>query len=97
MRVQATLRFKRWLDRLDDLAGRARILARVKRLGEGNPGRFRRLKHGVSEMKIDAGPGYRLYYVVRRKRLIILLCGGDKSSQPQDIELAYRLARGLEA
>ena len=57
MKVKATLRFTRWLDKLDDLIGRARILARIRRLSEGNPGQHRRLKFGVSELKVDEGPG----------------------------------------
>ena len=96
MQVKATLRFTKWLDKLDDLNGRARILARIRRLSEGNPGQHRKLKLGVTELKIDVGPGYRVYYTLRRQELIVLLCGGDKSRQSRDIELAYKLVRGLE-
>ena len=62
----------------------------------GNPGKHRLLKLGVSELKVDVGPGYRVYYVQKQDVLVILLCGGDKSSQTKDIELAYELVRGLE-
>jgi putative addiction module killer protein len=96
MQVKATLRFRKWLDKLDDLNGRARILARIRRLSEGNPGQHRQLKFGVSELKVDVGPGYRVYYTLRREELIILLCGGDKSRQSRDIELAYKFVRDLE-
>jgi putative addiction module killer protein len=96
MQVKATLRFTTWLDKLDDLHGRARILVRIRRLSEGNPGQHKRLKFGISELKIDVGPGYRVYYTLRRKQVIVLLCGGDKSRQSRDIELAYELVRDLE-
>ena len=94
--IKATEQFSRWLDGLKDLQGRARIQARIERLASGNPGMHRNLKLGVSELKIDVGPGYRVYYTQRQNVLIILLCGGDKSSQPADIELAYQLISKLE-
>ncbi|WP_417703714.1 type II toxin-antitoxin system RelE/ParE family toxin [Rheinheimera aquimaris] len=94
--IKATEQFSRWLDGLKDLQGRARIQARIQRLAAGNPGVHRKLKLGVSELKIDVGPGYRVYYTQRQNVLIILLCGGDKSSQPADIELAYQLVNKLE-
>ena len=96
MQVKATLRFIKWLDNLTDLTGRARILARIRRLSDGNPGQHKRLKFGVSELKVDVGPGYRIYYTLRQQELIVLLCGGDKSRQSRDIELAYKLVRDLE-
>lgn len=95
-RIKTTECFANWLDRLKNVDGRARILARIKRLADGNPGQHRNLKHGVSELKINVGPGYRVYYANRRGLVIILLCGGDKSSQTKDIEMAYELAKGLE-
>ena len=94
--IKATEQFSRWLDGLKDLQGRARIQARIERLASGNPGMHRNLKLGVSELKIDVGPGYRVYYTQRQNLLIILLCGGDKSSQRTDIELAYQLVNILE-
>ncbi|GAB58010.1 type II toxin-antitoxin system RelE/ParE family toxin [Rheinheimera nanhaiensis] len=68
----------------------------TQRLASGNPGVCRNLKLGVSELKIDVGPGYRVYYTQRQNVLIILLCGGDKASQRADIELAYQLVNKLE-
>jgi len=62
----------------------------------GNPGKHRNLKHGISELKIDVGPGYRVYYTERDRVLIILLCGGHKSSQTTDIELSHELTKSLE-
>jgi putative addiction module killer protein len=73
--------------------GRARILVRVDRLIDGNPGQHRDLTDGVSELKIDVGPGYRVYYTLRGTRLLLLLIGGDKTSQQKDISLAIQLAK----
>jgi putative addiction module killer protein len=81
-----------WLDALRDRSGRARILVRVDRLIEGNPGQHRDLTNGVSELKIDVGPGYRVYYTQRGDRLVLLLAGGDKSTQQKDISTAIKLA-----
>jgi putative addiction module killer protein len=96
IQIKTTSQFTTWLDDLKDIPGRARILARIQRLAGGNPGQHRNLKTGVSELKIDAGPGYRVYYTQRRDVLIILLCGGNKSTQAKDIKLAYELAQDLE-
>lgn len=95
MRVEETDEYRDWIDRLDDVAGRARILMRVDRLIHGNPGLHRNLTHGVSELKVDVGPGYRVYYMRRGDRLLLLLIGGDKSSQARDIARAIRLARAF--
>lgn len=95
MRVERTDEFREWIDALRDHAGRARILMRVDRLIHGNPGDHRTLVGGVSELRIDVGPGYRVYYARRGDRLILLLAGGDKSSQARDIALAIRLNRGI--
>ena len=94
--IKTTSQFTVWLNRLKDINGRARIQARIQRLASGNPGKHRDLKLGVSELKIDVGPGYRVYYTQRRDVLIILLCGGDKSNQTRDIKLAYELVQDLE-
>ena len=94
--VKATRVFSDWLDALRDRKGRARIQARIERLAAGNPGQHRNLKHGVSELKIDVGPGYRVYYTRRENILVILLCGGDKSTQRSDIRLAYSMIESLE-
>lgn len=93
VRVEKTDEYAHWINTLKDGAGRARILVRVERLIAGNPGQHRHLGSGVSELKIDLGPGYRVYYSQRGSRLLLLLAGGDKSSQAHDIELAIRLAR----
>lgn len=87
--------FAKWLDGLRDLRARARIQVRIERLAMGNPGDVRPVGEGISELRLDYGPGYRVYYKRRGRRLIILLAGGDKSSQAKDIENAQRLARGL--
>jgi len=96
MRVEKTEEYRDWLDALKDRAGRARILVRVDRLIQGNPGEHRHLTDGVSEMKIDFGPGYRVYYTQRGTRLLLLLAGGDKSTQRRDISKAKLLAKNFE-
>ena len=96
MRVKKTDEYREWLDRLRDQAGRARILVRVDRLIHGNPGDHRNLQSGVSELKIDFGPGYRVYYTQRGEQLLLLLIGGDKSSQAKDIAKAQQLAKDFE-
>lgn len=93
MRVEETDEYRAWMDNLKDLVGRARILMRVDRLIHGNPGSHRNLTHGVSELKVDVGPGYRVYYTQRGERLLLLLIGGDKSTQTRDIARALRLAQ----
>jgi putative addiction module killer protein len=96
MRVKKTDEYRDWLDRLRDQAGRARILVRVDRLIHGNPGSHRNLQGGVSELKIDFGPGYPVYYTQRGEQLLLLLIGGDKSSQTKDIAKAQQLAKDFE-
>jgi putative addiction module killer protein len=93
MRVEKTDEYRDWIDNLKDLSGRARILMRVDRLIHGNPGSHRHLTHGVSELKVDVGPGYRVYYTQRADQLLLLLIGGDKATQSKDIARAIRLAR----
>ena len=82
-------------DGLADVQARARILARIARLVDGNPGDAKPIGEGVSELRIDYGPGYRVYYCTRKHALVILLAGGDKHTQPSDIKTALRLARNL--
>ena len=94
--VVKTNEYRDWIDALKDRAGRARILVRVDRLIDGNPGQHRDLTHGVSELKIDVGPGYRVYYSQRGTRLLLLLIGGDKSTQQKDIAKAVQLARNYK-
>jgi len=96
VRVEKTDVYREWLDALKDRAGRARILVRVDRLIHGNPGHHRELTDGVSELKIDFGPGYRVYYAQRGTRLLLLLAGGDKSSQQKDIAMAIHLAKSFQ-
>jgi putative addiction module killer protein len=93
MRVEKTDEYRDWIDNLRDLSGRARILMRVDRLIHGNPGDHRNLTDGVSELKVEVGPGYRVYYSKRGDRLLLLLAGGDKSTQARDIAKAIRLNR----
>lgn len=95
MRVQMTEVYRDWINSLKDRAGRARVQVRVDRLAHGNPGHHRALTDGVCELKIDVGPGYRVYYTERGGVLIVLLAGGDKSSQQRDIKTAIALAQGL--
>ncbi len=87
--------YAKWIDNLADTRARARILVRVERLAAGNPGDVKPVGEGVSELKIDYGPGYRVYFKKQGQELIILLAGGDKSSQAKDIKLALDLARNL--
>jgi putative addiction module killer protein len=96
VRVEKTDEYSRWIDGLKDRMGRARILVRVERLIHGNPGQHRDLTDGVSELKIDIGPGYRVYYSQRGTRLLLLLAGGDKSTQQRDIAMAIQLAKSFE-
>lgn len=95
MLVRTTEVYRDWINSLRDRAARARIQMRVDRLVHGNPGQHRRLTEGVSELKVDFGPGYRVYYIQREGEIIILLAGGDKSSQKKDIQTALSLARNL--
>lgn len=96
MRVEKTDIYREWLDSLKDRVVRARILVRVDRLIGGNPGQHRDLSDGVSELKIDFGPGYRVYYTQRGTRLLLLLAGGDKSTQQKDIAMAIRLVMNFK-
>jgi putative addiction module killer protein len=96
LEVRQTQAFEDWLARLRDHRARARISVRIRRLSLGNPGDVRPVGSGVSELRIDYGPGYRIYYVQRGPVLVILLCGGDKRTQKADIELAKALAMSLE-
>jgi putative addiction module killer protein len=83
--------FDRWLGKLHDRRAVARILVRIDRLAVGNPGDMRSVGRGISELKIDYGPGYRVYFVQRGQELVLLLCGGDKSTQSSDISTAQRI------
>ncbi|HZD47233.1 MAG TPA: type II toxin-antitoxin system RelE/ParE family toxin [Silvibacterium sp.] len=96
MQIRRTELFTQWLMDLKDRQGRARILTRIDRLEEGNPGNSRSVGGGVAELKIDFGPGYRVYYIQRGELVIVLLCGGDKSTQVEDVKRAKALAARLE-
>jgi putative addiction module killer protein len=93
--LRKTAVFARWLDELRDLRARARIQARLDRLAEGNPGDVKPVGEGVSELRIDHGPGYRVYFKAHGRTVIILLAGGDKRTQAGDVRTALRLAREL--
>ncbi len=91
--VRQTEEFQNWFDELRDLRAGDRIVARIKRLTLGNLGDVKPVGEGVSELRIDYGPGYRLYFIQRGSELIILLCGGSKNTQSKDIERAKKLAK----
>ena len=95
LEVRKTEVYATWLDSLRDVRARARVLVRVERLAAGNPGDVRPVGEGVSELRIDYGPGYRVYFKKRDRTIIVLLAGGDKRTQSRDIETAFRLARNL--
>lgn len=94
--IRKTDQFSEWFGDLRDRQARVRIQARIDRLAIGNPGKHRVLTGGVAEMKLDFGPSYRIYYTERAGLLIILLCGGDKSTQSEDIALAIALAAKIK-
>ena len=93
--VQTTELFDQWLSDLTNRAARARITSRIDRLSRGNAGDVKAAGEGVSEMRIDAGPGYRIYYKQTGAAIIVILCGGDKSSQDKDIKKAKQIAARL--
>jgi len=93
--VRKTDTFAKWLDGLRDIHARARILVRIERLALGNPGDAKPVGEGVSEMRIDYGPGYRVYFKKIGRVVIILLAGGDKRTQDKNIQTAIRLSNNL--
>ena len=93
--VRKTEVYAKWLDGLQDVRARIRVLVRVERLAAGNPGDVRSVGEGVSELRIDYGPGYRVYFRKQGRTVVVLLAGGDKRTQNRDIERALRLARNL--
>lgn len=96
MEVLQTEQFTKWLSKLRDRDARGRIVTRLFRLARGNSGDSRSVGSGVIELKISIGPGYRAYYIVRGTLLVVLLCGGDKSTQPEDIQRAKELAEEID-
>ena len=93
--IRKTEKYAQWLDGLRDINARARIQVRVERLAVGNAGDVKSVGEGVSELRINYGPGYRVYFTKRGRELVILLAGGDKSTQASDIKTALRLAHNL--
>jgi putative addiction module killer protein len=93
--IRQTDAYSDWFDGLNDRRAKARIVVRVRRLSLGNPGDVAPVGGGISEMRIPYGPGYRVYFVQRGAMLVVLLCGGDKSTQAADIKRAKELATEL--
>ena len=93
--IRQTTRYRVWFEALRDRQAKARVVARVRRLQEGNPGPHRQLAGGVLELTIDFGPGYRLYCSPRADAYVVLLVGGDKSSQSDDIAAAQAMAKEI--
>lgn len=94
--LEETLDFAAWLAGVRDRKAKAKIVGRIKRAANGNFGDHRSVKGGVFEMRVDYGPGYRVYYFQRGKALVVLLCGGDKRTQDADVALAKRLKEEIE-
>ena len=95
LEIRKTELFANWLDDLRDVRARARVQVRIERLAAGNPGDVQPVGEGVSELRIDYGPGYRVYFKKIGREVVILLAGGDKRTQAADIKTALRLARNL--
>ena len=95
MEIRKTEVFANWINHLGDLRAKAKVLVRIERLALGNPGDVKPIGENVSEMRIDYGPGYRVYFTRRGQEIIILLAGGDKGTQAKDIKLSLNLARNL--
>ena len=95
LQIRKTETFAQWLDGLRDVRARARVQVRIERLAAGNAGDVAPIGEGVSELRIDYGPGYRVYFKKHGREVVILLAGGDKRTQSADIKTALRLARNL--
>jgi putative addiction module killer protein len=95
MEVRQTDEYSDWFAKLRDRQARARINARIRRLSLGNPGDVKPVGEGISELRIDYGPGYRVYFLQRGREVVILLAGGDKRTQQKDIQTALQLVRNL--
>jgi len=94
--IRKTDVFAGWLDSLDDIRGPARVMARIERLAAGNPGDVKPVGEGVSELRVDHGPGYRVYFKQFGSHVVVLLAGGDKRTQVRDVRTALRLARNIQ-
>lgn len=95
LEIRKTEAFASWLDDLDDVRARARVLVRLERLAAGNPGDVKPVGEGVSELRIDYGPGYRVYFTRVGQKIVVLLGGGTKKTQDADIRSAITLAKAL--
>ena len=95
LEVRKTENFVHWLDSLRDIRARALVQVRIERLAAGNPGDVEPVGEGVSELRIDYGPGSRVYFKKQGRQLVIILAGGDKRTQDKDIKAALQLARNL--
>lgn len=95
LEIRKTEAYVQWIDNLRDLQARARVQVRIERLAAGNPGDIKAVGEGISELRIDYGHGYRVYFTKRGREVVILLAGGDKTTQSADIRIALRLARNL--
>ena len=94
--VEKTEEFDTWLKALRDARAKAKIISRIERLADGNPGDVKPVGNGIIEMRIHYGPGYRVYYCQQGETIVIILCGGDKDSQAKDIETAKEIKESLE-
>jgi putative addiction module killer protein len=94
--IRQTETYRKWFDSVRDRNTKVRIDLRIRRLSLGNTGDVKPVGGGISELRIDYGPGYRVYYIKRKNQIIILLAGGDKSTQSKDIKKAQELSRKLE-
>jgi putative addiction module killer protein len=95
LEIRKTDTYVHWIDDLRDIQGRARILVRIERLAGGNSGDVKTVGEGVSELRIDYEPGYRVYFTKRGREIVILLAGGSKATQTADIKTALKLAKNL--
>jgi len=93
--IRKTDKFTKWIDNLSDLRARARIQVRIERLASGNPGDVKSVGDDISELRVNYGPGYRVYFKKVGKTIVILLIGGDKRTQSKDIKTALRLAKDI--
>jgi len=91
--IEQTERFKKWLQKLKDPIGKAALIRRLNRLKQGHAGDSKPIGDAIYELRVHAGPGYRVYYLHEDEQIILLLCGGDKGSQQRDIEQAKKLAQ----
>jgi putative addiction module killer protein len=95
LEVRQTETFMAWFRGVRDRQAKARIMVRIDRLSLGNPGDVRPVGEGVSELRIDYGPGYRVYFLQQGTKVVVLLAGGDKRTQSQDIGIALEMARSI--